>query len=67
MKSELLALWCLCKVALIFGIVTLQVFGDCKLNIKWDKGDYKIKVLCLSPWCNMIQKKIKKKLQYQLL
>ena len=34
MKDELLALWCLCKVVIVFGIVSLQVFGDSRVTIK---------------------------------
>ena len=51
MKAELLALWCLCKVPTVFGIMSLQVFGDSVVTIKWVLGEYNLKVLSLSPWC----------------
>ena len=50
MKAELLALWCLCKVATVFGIVSLQVFGDSRVTIKWAIGDFNLQVLTVTPW-----------------
>ena len=54
MKAELLALWCLCKFARVFGIVTLQVYGDSKVTIKWATGEYNLQVLTLTPCCKRI-------------
>ena len=59
MKDELLSLWCLCKVATFFGIVSLQIFGDSRVTIKWDLGEYNLKLISLTPWCYRIQKKLK--------
>ena len=57
-KDELLALWCLCKIATVFGIVTLHVFGDSKVTIKWETREYNLKVLSLIPWCYRIKKRM---------
>ena len=64
MKAGLLALTCLCKVAKFFGIVTLQVFDDSKFTIKWERGDYKLNVISLLPWCNRICMKQNQFLSY---
>ena len=58
MKAELLAQWCLCKIATIFGVVTLQVYGDSRVMIKWVKGEFKLRVIELQPWCHRIRKKL---------
>ena len=57
-NDGLLALWCLCKIARVFGIVTLHVFGDSKVTIKWETREYNLKVLSLIPWCYRIKKKM---------
>ena len=51
MKTELLALRCLCKVASNFGIVTLWVYEDSRVTIKWVQGAFNLKVVSLLPWC----------------
>ena len=38
MKVELLALWCLCKIASILDVVILKVYGDSRVTIKWEQG-----------------------------
>lgn len=52
MKAELLALWCVIKVANIFGLTNIKVFGDSRVTIKWATREYKLKVLNLAHWAN---------------
>ena len=56
MKAKLLDLWCLCKISTIFEVVTLQVYGDSRVTIKWVKGEFKLRVIELQPWCHRIRK-----------
>ena len=60
MMGEILALWCLCKVASIFGVVILKVDGDCRVTIKWVQGEFNMEVVLLLPWCSKIHSKLKK-------
>ena len=60
MKAELLTLWCLCKVASIFGIFTLIVYGDSRVTIKCARGDFNLNVASLLLWCNKILEELKK-------
>ena len=55
MKAEVLALWCIWKVATVFGIVSLQVFGDSRVTIKWATCEFNLQVITLTPWCKRIE------------
>lgn len=50
MKAELMALWCVLKVANIFGLTNIKVYGDSRVTIKWAEGKFKINVLNLRHW-----------------
>lgn len=50
MKAELMALWCVLKVANIFGLANIKVYGDSRVTIKWDEGDFKLNVMNLRHW-----------------
>lgn len=54
MKAELIALWCVLKVANIFGLPNLKVFGDSRVTIKWAEGKFKLNVLNLRHWASRV-------------
>lgn len=47
MKAELMALWCILKVANSFGLVNIKVYGDSRVTIKWDAGEFRLNVMHL--------------------
>lgn len=39
-KAELLALWCVVKASICFGLHKAKIFGDSRVAIKWAHGEY---------------------------
>lgn len=49
-RSELMALWLLLRFDSSRRFHTLQVWGDSRVTIDWDRGTASIKVLLLNHW-----------------
>ena len=50
-KEQLLSLWCLCKVALTFGLDAINIFGNSQVILNWAKDIGSIHVLNIAIWC----------------
>lgn len=53
-----MALWCVLKLANIFGPVNLKVYGDSRVTIKWALGHFKLNVTNLRHCCIHTQREI---------
>ena len=43
-RAELLTLWCLCRMAILFGIDTLNVYVYSIVIVKWENEEFKPQV-----------------------
>lgn len=59
MRAELLALWCVARVANLFGLENVKIYGDSRVTIKWTKDEYYLKVMNLVYWCNRTQMELR--------
>ena len=53
-RVELLTLWGLLQFTLLNGIVSIQILGDSKVIINWDKHMSKLQVFALEHWCQRV-------------
>lgn len=58
-RAELLALWCVARVANLFVLANIKIYGDSRVMIKWAKGAYDLKVMNLVYWCNRTQMELR--------
>lgn len=58
MKAELLALWCVSRVANLFGLVNVKIFGDSRATIKWARGEFDLNVLNSVHWSYRVKEEL---------
>ena len=54
-KAQLLGLWGVFFFSNKSGIDSFSIFGDLKVIIEWEKGDFNLQVLLISFWCRRVK------------